>query len=73
MERVSRCEEQVLVTVWDAEETPDLSAVMNRVNQQIWPQLEATDSQYVSGETGKERVSGNIQKRTIYILSSESK
>ena len=35
MERVSRCEEQVLVTVWDAEETPDLSAVMNRVNSRF--------------------------------------
>ena len=35
MERVSRCEEQVLATVWDAEETPDLSAVMNRVNSRF--------------------------------------
>lgn len=35
MERAARCEEQVLVIVWESEEAPDLHSVMDRVNSRF--------------------------------------
>lgn len=71
-ERISQCEEQVMVVVWSSVEAPNLAAVMNAVNEKFdhaWkPQTVST----FLARLVKKRVPYLLSKREIQLLCAGS-